>query len=50
MKNKVDTTIECICDWIQDNIANEKTEGNAIEITETIKALAELASARALLD
>ncbi len=46
-KNKVDATIECVCDWIQEGISSEKTDGNALEITEMIKALAKLVSARA---
>lgn len=46
-KNKVDETIECVCGWIQEGIASEKKEGNALEIAEMIKALAKLVSARA---
>lgn len=37
-KNKINETVDCICSWIQDNIAHEKTVGNAHEIAEMTRA------------
>lgn len=43
---KVDKTIDKICDYIQERLDGEEVFGN--EMTDMIKALAELVTARAM--
>lgn len=45
---KVDNTIENICVWIEKELASERLDNNS-EVSEMIKALAELVSARGMI-
>ena len=44
--NKVNETIEVLCDWIQTQLANGKCD-TSHQVSEMVKALAELVSANA---
>lgn len=44
---KVDTTIECVCDFLKREIEKVSSIYESQELTELTKALAELVSARA---
>lgn len=58
MENKVNETIDAVCDWIQKELKGTKELKGAgetivlpvVPISEVIKALAELVTARAKLD
>lgn len=47
MRGKVDKTIDAICDWIQSELKGTGSMENSMILPETIKALAELVTARA---
>ena len=44
---KVDETIDAICDWIQSELKGTGSMENSMILPKTIKALAELVAARA---
>lgn len=43
---KVDQTIDAICEWINDEIKTQSCQTSSHEIAEMVKSLAELVSAR----
>ncbi|QHQ61362.1 hypothetical protein Ana3638_11745 [Anaerocolumna sedimenticola] len=47
MLEKLDKTIENICDWVDSNLCHVSTADNSQVMADMVKALAELVTARA---